>query len=177
MKLTLRKADFRDDAASILQIDTSFRTNEIYSVVEGVDGLRLICERLPVTLVKQFPLDDLEDQNRPYDQGWVAISEGRAIGFAAASMEPWNSRLVLWHLYVDSSARGHGVGRRLVEAVLDHGREAKARHLWLETSSHNVPGVAAYRAFGFRLTGIDLTLYDGTPAEGEAALFFSRPIT
>ena len=26
------------------------------------------------------------------------------------------------------------------------------------------------------VTGVDLTLYDGTPAEGEAALFFSRAI-
>jgi len=36
--------------------------------------------------------------------------------------------------------------------------------------------VTAYRALGFSLTGADLTLYDGTPAEGEAALFFSRPL-
>jgi hypothetical protein len=29
---------------------------------------------------------------------------------------------------------------------------------------------------GFRLCGLDVTLYDGTPAEGEFALFFSRPV-
>jgi len=51
-----------------------------------------------------------------------------------------------------------------------------ARHIWLETSSLNAPGVAAYRALGFSLSGVDLTLYDGTPAEGETALFFSRPV-
>ena len=35
-------------------------------------------------------------------------------------------------------------------------------------------GIAAYRALGFSLTGADLTLYEGTPAQGETALFFSR---
>lgn len=29
---------------------------------------------------------------------------------------------------------------------------------------------------GFALTGVDATRYDGTPAEGEVALFLSRPV-
>ena len=73
-------------------------------------------------------------------------------------------------------ARGLGVGRRLLETVAAHGGTLGARHLWLETSSLNVPGAAAYRALGFRLVGADLTLYDGTEAEGEVALFFARPV-
>ena len=64
----------------------------------------------------------------------------------------------------------------LVERVLGYGRDLDARHVWLETSNLNAPGVAIYAALGFRLTGIDRTLYDGTPATGETALFFSKPI-
>ena len=177
MTITLRKANSHRDASAILKIDTSFQTDEIYRVMVEGDVLRLLRERLPgPPLVKRFPLDDLDDPERPYDQSWLALDEGRAVAFAATSMNAWNSRLVLWHLYVDLPARGRGVGRRLIEAVMRHGHEVGARHLWLETSSQNVPGVAAYRALGFHLSGLDTTLYDGTPAEGEIALFFSRPI-
>jgi ribosomal protein S18 acetylase RimI-like enzyme len=63
-----------------------------------------------------------------------------------------------------------------VERVLSRGHDLGARNVWLETSNLNAPGVAIYEALGFRLSGIDLTLYDGTPAEGEIALFFSKPI-
>ena len=113
---------------------------------------------------------------RPWSHGFVAEDGGVCVGFAAAVFEPWNKRLVLWHLYVQPSARGRGTARRLVERVADLGHDLGARHIWLETSNLNVPGVAAYRALGFSLTGIDATLYDSTPAEGEIALFFSRPI-
>jgi hypothetical protein len=63
-----------------------------------------------------------------------------------------------------------------VEGVATLGQALGARHLWLETSNLNHPGVAAYRALGFSLTGMDMTLYDGTPAQGEVALFFSRVV-
>jgi GNAT superfamily N-acetyltransferase len=131
---------------------------------------------LEAPLTKRFPLDDLESPTRPYDQAWVASVGEVIVGFAGSSFEVWNKRLVLWHLYVDPAHRRQGIARQLLEAVEAEGVSRGARHLWLETSSLNVPGVAAYRALGFSLTGADLTLYDGTPAEGEAALFFSRHI-
>ena len=72
----------------------------------------------------------------------------------------WLTRAFFW-----AAAREHF-------AVIEVG----ARHIWLETSSLNVPGAAAYRGMGFELTGLDLTLYDATPAEGEVALFFFMPV-
>ena len=81
-----------------------------------------------------------------------------------------------WSGATTASPSPRSPSRRLLAAVEAHAASLGARHVWLETSSLNVPGVAAYRALGFRLTGIDLTLYDATPAEGEAALFFSKPV-
>jgi ribosomal protein S18 acetylase RimI-like enzyme len=52
-----------------------------------------------------------------------------------------------------------------------------AINLWLETSNLNVPGIRAYRRLGFELCGADATLYLGTPAASEQALFFARPLT
>jgi ribosomal protein S18 acetylase RimI-like enzyme len=174
--LVVRDALLPQDAPGIAAIDTSFATGQVYDVSALGDEIRLVLRRLDAPITKRFPLDDLEKPDRPYDRAWVAVDDGRCVGFAATSYAQWNHRLVLWHLYVDLPKRGRGIARRLLRDVAAHGVDCGARHLWLETSSLNAPGVAAYRALGFSLTGIDLTLYDGTPAEGEVALFFSRAL-
>jgi predicted GNAT family acetyltransferase len=82
----------------------------------------------------------------------------------------------LRHLYVDIPFRRQGIARRLLAQVSARALAVGAHHIWLETSSLNVPGAVAYGALGFQLTGLDLTLYDATPAAGETALFFSKQI-
>ena len=174
--IRIREARLPDDAAAIEAIDTSFTTDVVFEVDASGDGFASRERRLAAPLTKRFPLDDVRSKDRPWSHGFMAEDGGACAGFAAAGLQPWNRRLVLWHLYVQPSARGRGIARALVERVVGLGHELGARHVWLETSNLNAPGVAAYRALGFSLTGIDVTLYDGTPAEGEIALFFSRPI-
>ena len=98
------------------------------------------------------------------------------MGVVSTQYEAWNRRVVIWHLYVSPGDRGRGIGRRLVETAFEAARAAGARNAWLETSNLNVPGVRAYERLGFRLCGLDTSLYDGTPAEGEVALFFCRSL-
>lgn len=174
--LIVKGAMFPRDAARIAAIDTAFTTDQVYDLAVSAERIQLTPRPLDAPLTKRFPLDDLESPQRPYDRVWVAEDDGCCVGFAAASFAPWNRRLVLWHLYVDRSHRGRGVARLLLGSVEAAAIALGARHIWLETSSVNAPGVAAYRALGFSLTGADLTLYDGTPAEGEIALFFSRAV-
>lgn len=173
----IRTVDFARDATAIAAIDTSFTTDRIYEVSVRDVSIILTRRDLETPITKRFPLDDLESPEHPYDIGWAVVEGGRFLAFAATSFETWNRRLVLWHLYVDTPARGRGLSRRLLDAVEAHGLACGARHVWLETSSLNAPGVGAYHALGFSLTGADLTLYDGTPAQGETALFFSKPLS
>lgn len=171
--ISIRSANLPSDASAIEAIDTSFATREVYEVEAAPAQISLRLRALSTPLHKRFPLDDLRSASRPYTESWVALRDASIVGFAASSFETWNGRLVLWHFYVDPSARRQGVGRRLIEVVKAHGIACGARHIWLETSSLNVPGVDVYGALGFSLTGVDLTLYDGTPAEGEVALFYA----
>jgi ribosomal protein S18 acetylase RimI-like enzyme len=125
-------------------------------------------------VTKSFPLD--LDSQREWESTWLALDRGRPVGVAATEYQNWNRRVVIWHLYVNPDQRRRGIGRRLLETALAAAHEAGARTAWLETSSLNLPGVRAYERLGFRLCGLDTSLYDATPAEGEVALFLCRKL-
>ena len=80
------------------------------------------------------------------------------------------------HLYVDRRQRGRGVGRALLDEVVARARDAGMRALWLETQNVNVPAIRFYRRLGFRLAGLDDSLYDPADVPGEVALFFTREL-
>jgi L-amino acid N-acyltransferase YncA len=87
----------------------------------------------------------------------VAEIDGRVVGFARVS--PYSDRCVYdgvgeHGVYVDASARGHGVGRRLLDALA---RAAEARGLYKLTSrifTTNAASLAAHRAAAFEEVGI-----------------------
>lgn len=174
--ISVREARLPDDAAAVAAIDTSFTTDAVFDLAVSGDAITLRRRKLDAPIVKRFPLDDLADPGRPWTHGFVALDGETVVGFAAVERQAWSGRMTLWHLYADTPARGRGVGRALVAAVMVEARRTGADHVWLETSNLNVPGVAAYRRLGFELCGADVTLYAGTPAEGETALFFARKV-
>jgi ribosomal protein S18 acetylase RimI-like enzyme len=173
----IRPARLPDDIEAILALDISYDTDVIFGA-RFDDGLIWLEEvRLEKTITKSFPLNDLHDPIMPWSIGLVAVDDhGGVIGFVAAEFRAWNRRMALWHLYVDRAHRGKGVARKLVEAIQKQAERAGALNIWLETSNLNVPGVKAYNQLGFQVTGLDTTLYDGTSAQGEFALFLSRRV-
>jgi len=86
----------------------------------------------------------------------VAVEDGAVVGWAAAGRV--SSRCVyegvLEHsVYVAESARGHGVGRVLLDAFL---RAAEAAQIWTVQSGvfpENEPSLALHRELGFRTVG------------------------
>ena len=174
-EIEIRPADLVRDAALIRSVDTSFETDVIFDVQADGSGFRLVERPVEPPVVKTLPLAD-PPAGREWESTWLALDGGRAVGVVSTEYQAWNRRSVIWHLYVSADFRGRGVGRRLVETALVAAREAGARTAWLETSSLNVPAVRAYERLGFRLCGLDTSLYDGTPAEGEVGLFYCRSL-
>ena len=86
----------------------------------------------------------------------VAVEDGAVVGWAAAGRV--SSRCVyegvLEHsVYVAESARGHGVGRVLLDAFLC---AAEAAQIWTVQSGvfpENEPSLALHRELGFRTVG------------------------
>ncbi|GAA1303391.1 GNAT family N-acetyltransferase [Saccharothrix xinjiangensis] len=159
------------DLDRLTRLDDSFTTDTVFEVLAEPERLTLRAVPVDPPLTKVFPPDD-----EPPGDVFVAADGPRVRGFVALEVVEWHRRLVVRQLTVAPGHRGRGVGRALVERAAAHGRELGLRTLWLETSSVNVPAVRAYQRMGFTLCGLDTTFYRSTPAEGETALFFARPL-
>ncbi len=87
----------------------------------------------------------------------VAEAAGTVVGWA--SLNQFNPRPAYQHVadfsvYVDRDWRGKGVGRRLLEAVIELAREIGYHKMVLSAFPFNQAGVALYERLGFRTVGI-----------------------
>jgi len=175
----------RLDEAELRRLAAGYESRERWrvEVAEGADETvwRFVREPLPAPFVKAFPSPDealLAVYRRAPAAGWAwgAFDGGACVGLALAEPQ-WNGGLMLWELHVAPGARGRGVGRALVAAAAAAGRAAGLRTLVVETQNTNGPAIAFYRRLGFRLEGVDLSLYGHRDqADGEVALYFKRPL-
>jgi len=78
----------------------------------------------------------------------VAESDGRLLGLAHHLFHRATNRIepscYLQDLYVSDAARGRGIGRRLIEHVAAHAREAGAGRLYWQTHGSNATAMALY---------------------------------
>lgn len=175
--LQIRRLAMPQDEQALRELDTSYETNRVFEVEKVGFGLRLVPRQLPEARRQGFDVlaHELGSEEKPWTDAWVATDPNRGlVGFVATSFESWNARLRLWHLYTAPRSRRGGVARRLVEEAAAEGRRRHAVHLFVETPSVNAPALAAYERLGFHLVGLDSSLYDGTPAAGETAVYLAR---
>lgn len=91
----------------------------------------------------------------------VSSEDGRPLGFAHFILHPhtFSSRMLCYleDLWVDPEARGGGVGRRLIEALIARGRERGWRRLYWHTEADNASARALYDRI---VTVTDYVRYD-----------------
>lgn len=139
---------------------------------------------------------DLVDLDEPFVRRWSharmtgwyqsLLGEGlsagawdgdRLVGIAITERRGWNDEAMVWELHVDQSSRGHGIGRRLLEAVEDAAKPAGIRAVVIETQTTNVAAISFYRACGYSLQGIDLSFYSNDDQErGDVAVFMKKAL-
>ena len=92
----------------------------------------------------------IERADSRYECCWIAESEGRNIGSAmVVRVDDLTAKLRV--VIVDPSARGAGVGRRLVEHCIFFARAAGYRRMTLWTDGHQKAAIRLYRKLGFKL--------------------------
>jgi ribosomal protein S18 acetylase RimI-like enzyme len=96
-------------------------------------------------------------------QFFLAVSgAGSPLGYVQCRMRfsAWSggTDVELEDVFVAAAARGRGVGRTLVEAVLSHASAAGCRVAGLTTNERNAAALALYRRLGF---GAERTRWQG----------------
>jgi ribosomal protein S18 acetylase RimI-like enzyme len=174
MALLIRELDRKKDRRGVETIDTTFETRSVFELVTTSRTIELRERVLAEPLAKRYSIGEVFAPWARWDRGWVA-DDGGVRGFATVAHEEWHERLVLWFLYIAPEYRRRGLGRALLERVEAHGRQVGASHVWLETSTANVPGVAAYERLGYTLCGVDDRYY-GSYMPGEAAIYLAKDL-
>ena len=175
--IALRPLRWPDDRAALLAFDTSFTTDRIFRLERTDNGVTLDEVAADPPIYKSYSLARPTDVIAGHDWVQVAEYDDGIAGVASMTIEAWNRRAVLQHLYVTREARRVGVGNALVTAAIDTARDRNARCVWVETQAVNYGAVLFYRNMGFAWCGFDKSLYDQRDAGvDEVALFFSRDL-
>jgi GNAT superfamily N-acetyltransferase len=105
-------------------------------------------------LVARIVADYANDHNDAREAAWIAELEGRRVGcvFCVAADERTAQLRIL---LVDPSARGHGLGGRLVDECLDFARQAGYKRMKLWTNDPLVAARHIYLSRGFTLVDED----------------------
>jgi phosphinothricin acetyltransferase len=87
----------------------------------------------------------------------VAEADGRVVGWA--SLNRFSPRAAYDHVadfsvYVERSQRGRGIGRQLLDRLIELARGAGYHKMVLATFPHNTAGIALYERAGFSRVGV-----------------------
>lgn len=174
------------DLAQLKNVITGYETQEKYVVEkserEAETAVTLKLVTLPAR--KTFRYEHLDQAELDRLAGVVAegfsfgaFAGARLVGVALASPEEWNHSLRVWEFHVAEGWRGQGLGRRLMEEVVETAVAHQLRVIVCETQSSNVPAIRAYRRLGFVLDAIDLSFYTNEDvAQDNVAVFMKRKL-
>lgn len=172
------------DQQVLQRLIIGYETDEVYRVTKSendtVTSFEVSLTSLPRRFVKRYgPLDSTTAQRyiaiAQAGHSFAAYDEGQCVALAVNEVQSWNASLTIWEFHVAPSHQGRGIGRRLMETVADLARSQHLRLLMCETQSTNVPAIRFYRALGFVLDGIDLSLYTNQDyPDGEIAIYMKR---
>jgi GNAT superfamily N-acetyltransferase len=127
-------------------------------------------------LVARIVADFAEGADPAREAGWIAELDGRRVGCVlcvADHGDPDGSTAKLRILLVDPSARGCGLGGRLVDTCVDFARRAGYSRIDLWTNNVLTAARRIYRSRGFVLTAQESHHSFGRDLVGEQ---WSRPI-
>ena len=159
-----------------------YSSTEVYRVAreETPDTIRfeLRLTRLEQPLVKRYPLDaaELTRYRDLAHKGHVfgAFEDEVCSGIAICDPQPWNRSLIVHEFHIAPDVQRRGIGRQLMAAVERHARLLGMRVIVCETQNSNVPAIRFYRALGFTVDGIDVSLYTNDDLACDAVALFLK---
>ncbi|HZE40807.1 MAG TPA: helix-turn-helix domain-containing GNAT family N-acetyltransferase [Stackebrandtia sp.] len=124
-------------------------------------------------LVARIVADYAANHDPQREACWIAELDGRAVGAVMCVQGPDADTAKLRVLLVEPSARGRGIGARLVDECLDFARKAGYRRITLWTMSVLEPARRVYQRAGFVLESEEDTRSFGHDLTAQV---WSRPL-
>lgn len=91
---------------------------------------------------------------KPVLYGWVVETEAGLAGFMTATIDyaTWPAEFFLHMdcLYLSEPFRGRGLGKRLMDTLMDFARDKKIALIQWQTPAHNDVGIRFYERIGAR---------------------------
>jgi L-amino acid N-acyltransferase len=134
--------------------------------IDDAEAIRTIYNVEVITSTSVFDLEprSLEDQRRWLEDRsgahavLVAVDDDRVVGFASLSRfkeRPAYNTTVEDSVYVDRDQHGRGIGRILLEALIDTARGHGFHTMIGRITADNAPSIALHRAAGFDSVGLE----------------------
>jgi ribosomal protein S18 acetylase RimI-like enzyme len=123
---------------------------------------------------KTYPDDSfnpIEYIDNPDQAAFLAMLDDECVG-SIRVCKRWNGNAFIDDLAIDRLHRGQGLGRKLMDAAVQWGKERGLYGVSLETQDNNLLACRFYLKYGFRLGGIDTKVYTHPLYKGETALYF-----
>lgn len=104
---------------------------------------------------KDFSNQVMFSSEAAYEKGWIRVYEhnGQIVGFTCIREKVRQPETVLYFIGIDAGAKGMGVGRLLIQDIMDR---TKHRALALNVAKANEEARAFYDKLGFSTVGESL---------------------
>lgn len=129
------------------------------------------------TYAEHARLTEADWRERSGPQGhptWLAFVGDRPAGSVTIlwpGRSEWSDEPRIVAMWVAPPSRGTGLGRRLLQAALDHARDGGMPRVFLDVADDNEPAKALYARLGFVPTGVTASLpWDTDATESELVL-------
>ena len=99
---------------------------------------------------RQSFAEEIEADGRWY-LGAERAADGALIAYAGLWYDGYDAQVMT--IAVDAAHQGHGLGRRLLTALVEHAREVGAGQVLLEVRVDNAPAIHLYESLGFVMLG------------------------
>jgi ribosomal protein S18 acetylase RimI-like enzyme len=82
---------------------------------------------------------------------WLLCEDTRAVGYVSCALAPDATQMKLEQLYLIAEVKGQGLGRMMMNHVVELARQKHCNQLWLTVNRNNVDAMAVYNKSGFKV--------------------------
>ena len=111
----------------------------------------------------------------PKGYSFGAYDDARLVGLILAEPVRWNKSINVCEFHVLAAYQQKGIGKRLMQCIVDKANAAGERIIVCETQNTNVPAINVYHRLGFHIEAVDISYYSNSDfPEGEMAVFMKQ---